>query len=444
MRHLRVLWLCCLGLLAFSSLASGQVWTKRFNGVANKNDIGKCVGLDNAGNVYVAGTVWNGASEDDYAVLKYDSNGTLLWKRLYDGKTHRDDYVNAMTVDSAGNTYVTGTSIGTGNDGDYLTLKYDTNGTLLWAKTYNGTGDWDDEAQAIAVDSAGNVYITGWSWGMGINYNYATLKYSPTGKLLWSKTNNGSADSDDLATAIAVDTAGNVFVTGGSFGASGSFDYLTIKYSPTGQRLWYRRYDGIFSGIDYATAITTDATGNVYVTGSSKGVDKNDDIVTIKYDTNGKSLWGKRYDGSGKGDDTAVAVVVDGTGNVYVAGTSKGNNTKNDLLVLKYNSAGHIDWEKRYNNSTNDDDGAAALALDANGNIYVTGFSTSANGTDYITLKYSPTGAKLWSARYNNSSAKKDDAASAIAVDSAGNIYVTGTSWGGASSKDIVTIKYAP
>lgn len=444
MRYLRIFVLCCVGLVALTSLASGQVWKKRYDGSASKNDLGKTVAVDSAGNVYVAGTVWNGASEDDYVVFKYNNSGNLLWKQLYDGKTHRDDYVNAMKVDSAGNVYVTGTSIGTGQDGDYLTVKYDTNGNFQWARTYNGSGNWDDSALAIAIDSVGNVYITGASWGSVINYNYATLKYSPVGKQIWVRSNNGSADYHDFANAIAVDNSGNVFVTGGSYGAAGSLDYLTIKYSPTGQRLWYKRYDGVQSGIDYANAIVLDGAGNIYVTGASMGVDKNYDFVTLKYDTNGNSQWGKRYDGTGKADDTANAIALDASGNVYVTGQSVGNNTKSDFTTLKYDSAGHIQWTKRYNGSASGDDIASAMTLDSAGNVYVAGSTTSVNGTDYRAIKYSPAGSVLWSARYNNSGVNKADAAQSIAVDASGNVFVTGTSWGGATSNDILTLKYTP
>jgi uncharacterized delta-60 repeat protein len=223
----------------------------------------------------------------DYATIKYDSNGQQLWGVRYCGPANYVDEANAIAVDNNGNVYVTGRSYGQGTYTDYATIKYNFNGRELWVAEYNGPGNRDDVATAIAVDNNGNVYVTGYSWGPG--YDYATIKYNPNGQEEWVARYNG-AGNDDMATAIAIDNDGNVYVTGYSDGGSTSLDYATIKYNSNGQELWVARYNGPANGNDKATAIAIDNDGNVYVTGYSYGQNTNYDYATIKYSASGPAI----------------------------------------------------------------------------------------------------------------------------------------------------------
>jgi hypothetical protein len=154
-------------------------------------------------------------------------------------------------------------------------------GVPLWTNRYNGPANGWDFAKAIAVDSSGNVFVTGESQGIGTGLDYATIKYSNGGVPLWTNRYNGPANSDDGPQAIAVDSSGNVFVTGASSGGS-SRDYATVAYSNAGALLWTRRYNGPANGDDWAYAIAVDSNGNVFVTGES-GYGSHSDYVTIKY-----------------------------------------------------------------------------------------------------------------------------------------------------------------
>ena len=200
-----------------------------------------------------------------------------------------------------------------------------------WVKRYNGPGnDWD-QASAIAVDDSGNVYVTGWSYGSGTDYDYATIKYYPNGDTAWVRRHNGPGNYWDEARAIAVDGSGNVYVTGQS-----ESDYATLKYDPAGNQLWVQRYNGPESDYDEVSAIAVDGSGNVYVTGYSWGSGTSLDYATIKYDPSGNQLWEKRYNGPGNYDDNARAIAVDGSGNVYVTGQSYGGGTSTDYATIKY------------------------------------------------------------------------------------------------------------
>jgi hypothetical protein len=205
-----------------------------------------------------------------------------------------------------------------------------------WVRRYNGPGNSGDGAYAIAVDRSGNVYVTGYSVGLGTYRDYATIKYSSTGKQLWVKRYNGPGNGDDYAYAIAVDRSGNVYVTGYSTGSGTGYDYATIKYSSSGKELWVKRYNGPGNNGDYAFAMAVDSSGNVYVTGYSVGSGTYRDYATIKYSSTGKQLWVKRYNGPGNGDDYAFAVAVDSSNNVYVTGYSTGSGTGYDYATIKY------------------------------------------------------------------------------------------------------------
>ncbi|HEX7402260.1 MAG TPA: SBBP repeat-containing protein, partial [candidate division Zixibacteria bacterium] len=179
------------------------------------------------------------------------------------------------------NVYVTGQSYG-GTDYDYATIKYYPNGDTAWVRRYNEPGNGSDYANAIAVDSSGNVYVTGQSYG-GTDYDYATIKYYPNGDTTWVRRYNGPGNSDDGAYAMVVDGSGNVYVTGWSSGSGTSYDYTTIKYYPNGDTAWVKRYNGPGNADDYAFAIVLDGSVNVYVTGRSEGNGTDYDYATIKY-----------------------------------------------------------------------------------------------------------------------------------------------------------------
>src|SRR5574341_1449759 len=259
------------------------------------------------------------------------------WVRRYRGPAN-DNNASALAVDDSGNVYVTGISWGSGTSSDYATIKYAPNGDTIWVRRYNGPGNFydNDYASALAVDASGNVYVTGGSVGSDTSFDYATIKYSPFGDTLWVRRYNGPANSDDVASALAVDASGNVYVTGLSY--NGTYDdYATIMYSPFGDTMWFGRYNGPGNGGNEAFALAVDASGNVYVTGKSWGSGTFYDYATIKYSPFGDTLWVRRYDGPGKSNDYATALAVDASGNLYVTGSSIGTVYPNyDYATIKY------------------------------------------------------------------------------------------------------------
>jgi hypothetical protein len=239
--------------------------------------------VDSAGNVYVTGSSTGNGTGSDYTTIKYDSDGNQLWVARYDGSANKGDQASVIALDGLGNIYVTGSSAGNGTETDNATVKYDSHGNQLWATRYSGPANGEDGATVLAVDISSNVYVTGASTGNGTGADYATIKYDVNGNQIWVARYNGPAHSEDTASALVMDSAGSIYVTGWSTGNDTSYDYATLKYSNAGKQLWVDRYDGPASRPDKAYALALGSSGSVYVTGRSSGNGTYYDFATIKY-----------------------------------------------------------------------------------------------------------------------------------------------------------------
>jgi hypothetical protein len=349
------------------------------------------VAVDYFENVYVTGSSYVHGRADDYATIKYSSSGTLLWIKSYNGSGNNSDVPTCIVVDDSGNVYVSGYSYGSGTGSDFATIKYNTNGVQEWVQRYNGpVGNAGDGASAIVLDNSHNILVTGRSMGIRTGYDYVTIKYSPSGIQQWVQRYNGSLKSTDEPTSIAVDNTGNVYITGYSFGINTNSDYATIKYDANGIQQWVRRYNGPVNGMDDASSVIVDNSGNTFVTGYSMGLGSKADYVTIKYNINGEQLWVQRYDGSGNDWDVAYSIAIDGSGNVYITGESYADSSGSDYVTIKYDSNGVQEWVQRYSGPGNDWDQPLSIVIDRFANVYVTGRSTGiGTGTDFATVKYS-------------------------------------------------------
>jgi hypothetical protein len=416
----------------------------------------KAIAVDEDGNVYITGTTSN--MNLDFGTIKYSATGELLWAAYYNGPANSLDHAVAIALDHSGNIFVTGYSRGLFGTGtsynnsyyDYATIKYDPDGNVLWVARYNGSGSNYDEPKALVVDEAGDVYVTGQSMNSSYWYDSATIKYDgEDGSELWSAIYNGSGQNNH-GNDVAIDADGNIFVAGGSVGTGTNWDYFTAKYEgSSGNQLWVSRYNNTNNNIDVAGVVAVDNEGDVIVTGHSTGSNL-EDYLTVKYDgSSGDQLWVKRYNGPGNGRDIASAIAVDSDDNVVITGQSKGSGSDLDYSTIKYSgNDGSVVWvdAARYNGPGNYEDIATAVAVDSSGDIYVTGYSYTENNVirslDYATVKYSGAdGAEQWAARYNGPD-NREDRAAAIVVDSGYKVYITGSSTTPSGTAS-ATIKYS-
>ena len=409
------------------SVAS-EAWVERYGGVGWQNDEPRAIAVDEAGNVYVTGyIVMGGGVRSNYATVKYSSDGDRLWVAHYDGPAGKHDRAEAIALDDSGNVYVVGQSNGGDTKEDYAVVKYDSDGNELWVSRYDGPAHACDIGCAIAVDGSGNVYVSGYSTDGSASYDYATVKYDSSGGQVWASRYAGPAGGHDQAGFIYLDESDNVYVAGQSDGGDTKEDYAVVKYDSDGNELWVSRYDGPVSGDDRICGAFVDGSGYVYVSGTSDGPGTSLDYATLKYDAEGNQLWVARHDGVLGGSDTANTMAVDAAGNTYVMGDSDGRPT-----TAKYDTDGSQLWTRgsySYN--------AVVVAVDGWGNVYAGVLKRQ----DCYTVKYDSDGDRLWVVRYDGPAFGRDEPC-AMVVDEAGNIYIAACSDGVHSGRDWAIIKY--
>jgi hypothetical protein len=273
------------------------------------------------------------------------------------------------------------------------------------------------QAYAIALDSFSNVYITGYSYNPGSYFDYCTVKYTSDGLQQWVKYYTTPGFAQDDARKIAIDNAGNVYVTGESL--LGNFQFATIKYSPTGTELWVRRY-GTPDGNTFVNGLEIDNNCNIYITGVN-----NDSAITIKYDSSGTLVWANRYC-SNAGNAESNDIVLDAN-NVYITGYT--TTTHREFFTIKYSSAGLQLWERKYNTDTLQKYSryeANSISLDNLGDIYVSGFffENQSSPRRLCLIKYSNDGNLIWERK---DTASISNETTLMAVDEVGNAYVAGS-----------------
>lgn len=398
--------------------------------VRNQSGLSKSMDIDKFGNIYVGGNKGNEIIID-FCLIKYSSSGNQQWVANYNGPTNGFDFGHAVKLDRDENIIITGTSEGNVTEVDCATIKYSAEGKQLWVARYNSVGNHDDVSYAISTDSRCNVYITGGSENNIGGRDCLTIKYDSSGNQIWIVKFNRGVNSFNEGYSITNDDSGNVFVTGKSNG-----DFMTIKYNSMGVKQWSAIYNGPMNGNDAGESIGIDKVGNVYISGSSIGAMFYYDYATVKYNSNGAEQWVRRYEGSSHYMDQLRSMVVDSVGNIFVTGNSTESGHGYDFTTIKYDSDGDTIWKASYHNGPNDI--AFDISRDNSGNIYVTGESDG-NGSaeDYVTVKYDSSGNQLWVMRYDYSG-QFGDYPYAVDVDNYGNVYVSGE-----SNRDILTIKYS-
>lgn len=451
-----------ISLFLFPSISYTQVqldWAKKF--VGSGNDNAAAIAADNSGNIWICGNNNWGYSTADMYTVRYNSSGLQTAGYLYNSPYNNADQAKAIATDPAGNVYVCGKISLNASTSDIIVIKYNSSATQQWVAYFNTPQNWIDDAVAITTDAAGNVYMTGSVVKYEpFEYDYLTVKFNTSGVLQWYATYNGTANGVDMANDIAVDAAGNVYVTGLSSGqirkgrgdltfiVSTGYDVVTIKYNASGTQQWVQRYNASNLN-DEGKAIGLDAAGDVYVTGLASASSSNQNAVTIKYNNAGAFLWQQTYAGPAGSHDFANDLAVDGSGNVLIAGGTFNSAGRSDVLAIKYNTSGVQQWLSTYDAGSSYHDLGNKMALDDYGNMYIAGESAipGVTSSDYITVKFASNGVRAWAARYNGPENGYDRATGIVVKNpvssfpgtfSNANVFVIGS-----SNSDVVTLKYS-
>jgi hypothetical protein len=364
--------------------------------------------------------------------LGLNAQVSTSWISRYSGPANTQEFPRAMTVDSAGNVYVTAVenpeSLAIAN---LVTIKYDSSGGQAWVYTYGAT--LSEYPTDIDVDAAGNVYVYGYT--LAQTYLFL-IKLNSAGVQQWVRTFDRSIS--DYAAQMTLDAAGNVYLTGVAVPPHAEF--LTLKYDSDGNLVWSRAYSGEGFGIvsgDFAGDVVVNSAGQVYVTGAGHAGGVNSTTFTMKYDSDGTFLWSRAYPSS----TYAQRIALDGSGNVYVGATGRGVSAP-EFLVLKYDPAGTLLWSGTYHGTSQFSDNLSDMAVDSSGNVYLTGMSSGAAAHDIVTVKFNANGTRQWVSRYDNEIANSAEVARGIAVDSSGSVYVGGYTYGSGSQHDFLALKY--
>lgn len=368
------------------------------------------------------------------------------WLRSIDGGGRNEDIFSDMFVDDSGNVYVTGMIITSGIQSDIFVRKFSRDGAVLWSAVYDGRAHEDDSASALVVDSSGNVYVCGWTIDTLADQDMVTLKLSNTGQLLWARTWFRIFNGDDAAHSIALDRLGRVIVTGYCADSFNNIDYCTICYNGgSGDTVWVRYYNRTpENDEDIPYSICVDDSNNIYVTGTSYDDGTDYDITTIRYRPDGTRAWLRRKNNwPWWGDDYGMKVVFDRvTKTIIVAGIVWDDNQDYNYFTMKYSRNGDSLWARTYNRyPANNEDFLSAVAVDQSGNVFVTGTSLD-DVTDYdiATVSYTAIGGVRWSHRYD--AGRLEDGGADLTVDSLGQVLVIGTAETDTTWQDIAFLKY--
>lgn len=373
--------------------SSGGDWSRQLGTDGADGALG--VSADGFGNVYISGFTRGSlggpnAGSGDAFVSKFDAAGNLLWARQLG--TAENDVSFAVSADALGNVYISGATEGD-LDGpnigtvDAFVSKYDANGVLKWTRQLGNT--FDDLSWGVSADDAGNVYITGQSFGGLLEPQEAgsdgfVSKFDAAGNLLWTREPRTSYR--DILYGVSVDRQGNVYATGETAGAfdqstnAGQLDAILIKLDDHGGRRWIRQFGT--PGVDQSFGVAADDFGNVYVAGGTNGNLGGPnaggyDAFVRGYDAVGSLRWTTQFGTAGF--EQCNGIVTDGLGNVFVSGFTEGDLSGGpgtgpyQAFISKLDARGNLIWTRMFGS-----DGGSrgnGISTDNQGNIYLAGIA---------------------------------------------------------------------
>ena len=305
---------------------------------------------------------------------------------------------------------------------------------LDWNNTINMMGE--SEGKDIVIDNYYNVYIVGKVYNSSKNaFDIIIVKYNNSGNQIWNETWGGN--SEDLGFAIDIDPSNNLYIIGGSYSlTNGSSDIILLKYSSSGELLWYRTWGG--AQYDTGYGITVDDYDNIYVVGYTESFETFGDVILLKYNSTGdlkmNTTWG------GIDTDLAYDVDLDSFGNIYITGyTSSFGAITSDFFLAKFDTNCELQWNVTWGSDLPDN--GYSLVIDSSDNILVVGNTQNygAGNNDIALLKFNSSGDLLWNSNWGG---PEHDYGYSIDLDSKENIYITDTKSYDGIDKDVCLVKF--
>jgi uncharacterized delta-60 repeat protein len=379
------------------------------------------------------------------------------WVAQHNGPGSYWDEVTDLALGD-GSVYVTGFAYLPDSNRAFATVKYDYSGRQVWARNYAlGGTNGSAQANAVAVDADGNVFVTGWSYQYDpgppferIINDAATLKYDADGNLLWARRfrlpgiNNQPQD-------VVIDSAGNAYVAGAAWvgdATAGGFDLMLLKYSPDGVLLWDRTIGRAGDRWDAGFAVALDPDENPVVAGYTEpffGPYSPIYGYLVKYSASGELQWQREHESASNGQGW-VRVAVNQAGQIYAFGEIAPPGDLSHVWTSQYDADGALLWDRHYDGTASLSNYAAGMALTPNGGVVVSGTSWDINAqgglTQIVTIRYEPDGTPLWQRldRGGYAHAVGRD----VAVDRLGRAYVTGYGFNENGMEDMVTLSLTP
>jgi len=392
-------------------------------------------GIDGASKVYTTGRIKN--STEDIVVQCTDSAGAVLWTYPYDNGGY--DSPNKIKVDAAGFSYISGESYDpVNNNFDYVIIKLDPTGSMVWVRRFDGGINQDDFATDVVVRSNGDVYVTGRSMNNSGNLDAVTIKIDgATGSILWNDVRN-TAGQNDIGICLTLANNEADLVVGADCEVGGNVDIVVYRLDAnTGATGWVQQFGGTNNANDHISSIIL-AGGNVVFAGMLDNATTGQDYCVTKLNaTSGAPVFQKDYDFSAA--DHATSLVRDSTGNIAVTGVVLKAGLYEYHTQL-YDSTGILSWTNKQATGCNAINVNPVVVCDTIAHHFYISGEIEKTSRDILVYQLTPGGNIGWEKTYDAPS-NGTDAATSLVVNGLGLVFVSANTTNSGSNFDITTLR---
>ena len=349
------------------------LWSREHGGSADLPEEGTGIAVDSTGSAIVVGYVLNSQTNADIFVRKYAGDGSVTWTQTFDGPFLDDDRGCGVAVDGSDNVLVVGDQVPEAGNADIWIAKLDASGSSQWTVTVDGAENATDNAYDVAADNSGNVYVAGHIRDAVNDNDIWVGSYDSDGVERWTDTYTSDEGFDDRAFGVSVGADNSVAVAGYITKSGGANDVWVRKYMGDGTTAWTTIWDNANGGNERAFDVVVDSDGEAIVAGFSHRTATHSDIWLARFSGDAQPNLMQFYGGPAIEDDRGQGVALDPDGNIIIVGYKGIDQANNDMWIRKYDSNGSVIWTQSVFGDAGNRDEARDVAVDAGGNVFVTG-----------------------------------------------------------------------